>query len=595
VRAYRGRVDGTRADVRQRARGGAWPGLAGAVAAVPVPYRWLAALLGSAWLMDALMVGWSAAHVLPWAAVTVCLAAFGLYRPGLAAFAASVSVLLSSLVVLRTGIPPVSIGGDGLLLSEIVAGAVLTVLVVWRGGVAELWLGLPSLVLAGAGAVLLRQPYLTSASLRSMAFGFVVLVGSLAVGVFLRRSGRSLTESRLRDLARRQWPLAGALSLLLFYDMLTLSSAQLPMLVAAVIAAGCAFVAPLAPVRAAVAAALAIAGFPLMLLLPHLVVGGPSQDTVVVTELAATMALIAFATRYARPEHAVGATAALVAATVVAFEARGPAWGRGDLGVGFGLPPATLVVLLALSVGTGLYFRSRDLDRDKLFGFTITSAKQAERLALARELHDVVAHHVTGIVIQAQAARLVAGRDPQVAVRALERIETSGAAALTAMRLLVGSMRGVPGSTVDEATSDLTADLRATAEAFDHGPHVDLRLDLPDAVPHEVGRSVLRLVQESLTNVARHAVGATRVVVEVDGGLGRQDGPDEVHVRVSDDGTGRRARAGGIGPTPTGGYGLIGMRERAELLGGTFTAGPTPTGWQVDARLPLHRSREGAR
>ncbi len=572
----------------------AWAGRGGAqgwqewLAGVPVPYRWLAALLGSALLLDALLAlptERATVLVLPGAALTVAMALLGLYRPGWAAFGGAVGILATSVVIRNYGLRPATIGDDGLMLSEIMAGAVLTVLVVWRGGRVATWLGVPALVAAGALSVLLRQLSLDTSALRSLVFGFVVLTGSLVVGIYLRRSGRQLSDSRLRDLARRQWPLAGALSLLLFLDLLDSEAPQLPILLAAVVVAGCACLAPLAPVRATLVAAVVIAGVPMVLMLPELVVGGITTDTMVLTEIAAGMALVAFVTRYARAAHAIGATVALVVAVVSALDTplgvRSPRFDPSS-------EPGVLVFLLVVSIGTGLYFRSRDADRDRQVGYTVTSAKQTERLALARELHDVVAHHVTGIVVQAQAARLVADRDPDAAARALERIETSGTEALTAMRLLVGSMRGAEpvGGPVEDATTDLAADLRAVADGFDHGPAVDLRLDLPSALPHEVGRSVLRIVQESLTNVVRHAAGATVVVVEVDGGLGSAGEPAELHVRVSDDGAGRRARpAAGVG-----GYGLIGMRERVELLGGTFVAGPTLTGWRVEALLPLRPS-----
>jgi signal transduction histidine kinase len=218
----------------------------------------------------------------------------------------------------------------------------------------------------------------------------------------------------------------------------------------------------------------------------------------------------------------------------------------------------------------------------------VTTAQQGERMALARELHDVVAHHVTGIVVQAQAALMVAERNPDVALPALERIERSGTAALTAMRTLVGSLREgtaawVAGSAdaTGEATTDLVADLRGVVEDFT-GPPVDVDLDLPDELPHEMGRSVLRLVQESLTNVGKHAPDASTVHLRV------ATNDDTLHIRVSDDGRKRPANpAGG-----SGGYGLVGMRERVELLGGKFEAGPSGyVGWNVEAWLPLRKGK----
>ncbi|MCA1655982.1 MAG: histidine kinase [Pseudonocardiaceae bacterium] len=242
-----------------------------------------------------------------------------------------------------------------------------------------------------------------------------------------------------------------------------------------------------------------------------------------------------------------------------------------------------LLFLLLVSVVAGWYFRARDRERHQTVRAAVTSAQQGERLALARELHDVVAHHVTGIVVQAQAALLVAEKNPDVAVPALAKIERSGTEALTAMRTLVGGLRDgtaawTAGSSdaTGQATTDLAADIRGLVENFT-GPPVELELDLPDELPHEVGRSVLRLAQESLTNVGKHAPDASAVRVRV------ATGADGLHLQVSDDGAKRPVHpAGG-----SGGYGLVGMRERVQLLGGRFEAGPTGyVGWSVTAWLP---------
>ncbi len=243
-------------------------------------------------------------------------------------------------------------------------------------------------------------------------------------------------------------------------------------------------------------------------------------------------------------------------------------------------------MLLVLAVGTGLYFRARDKDRERSIHLAVSAAQQEERIALARELHDVVAHHVTGIVVQAQAALTVADSDPLAAHRLLPGIERSGSDALTAMRRLVGTLRdqGSRIGSAEVATTDLDADVRAAvAQVRDVGTPVELKIDLPRPVPPEVARSILRLVQESLTNVQKHARDATAVEVE----LSTSD--RHVRLRVHDDGTGLPVEpAGG-----SGGYGLIGMRERVELLGGLFSAGPTGVrGWQVLAELPVE---EGAR
>lgn len=211
-------------------------------------------------------------------------------------------------------------------------------------------------------------------------------------------------------------------------------------------------------------------------------------------------------------------------------------------------------------------------------------AAAEERAGIARELHDVVAHHVTGIVVQAQAARMMGAQNPRLALETLGRIEEAGADALTAMRRLVRSMRSHAEDT-EQATTDLAADLRRLVEAGHHGVRTEVDLRLPGAVPHEVGRSALRLVQESLTNVGKHAIGATcvRVMAEIVG--------VELHLEVQNDGTAGTPPPGeGLGSWRSGGYGLVGMRERVELLHGRFSAGPIPGGWLVEAWLPLEAS-----
>nr|WP_246300470.1 histidine kinase [Actinopolyspora biskrensis] len=212
-------------------------------------------------------------------------------------------------------------------------------------------------------------------------------------------------------------------------------------------------------------------------------------------------------------------------------------------------------------------------------------------MALARELHDVVAHHVTGIVVQAQAGFTVAERNPQAARESLERISASGTEALTAMRRLVGSMRdaesSASGGIGGHPSTDLRADLRELVErdgAAGTGVGTRLEVELATEVPQEVARSALRLVQEAVTNSEKHGRDVSVVDVTV------RTVARELLVRVEDDGSpGGGSPAGG-----SGGYGLVGMRERIELLGGTLAAGPAPrSGWQVEARLPLTESEAG--
>ena len=219
------------------------------------------------------------------------------------------------------------------------------------------------------------------------------------------------------------------------------------------------------------------------------------------------------------------------------------------------------------AVITGLGLRLLD-DRHRA---ATEEARRDERLELARELHDVVAHHVTGIVLQAQAARVVRRRDPARLDEHLAGIETAGSEALTAMRRVVGLLR----DTDDVVSSAMGPErLGELVERFD-GPAVRLRLPEGEPVwPHEVTSTVYRIVQESLTNVARHAPRASSVEVSV--------GQDRsaITVEVVDDGPPVRSHRGG--------YGLVGMRERVEALGGTLCAGPrSGAGWAVRVRLPV--------
>ncbi|GAA0715969.1 sensor histidine kinase [Dactylosporangium roseum] len=228
------------------------------------------------------------------------------------------------------------------------------------------------------------------------------------------------------------------------------------------------------------------------------------------------------------------------------------------------------------AVGVGLALRLLD-DRAAA---TAEKVRREERLELARELHDAVAHHITGMLIQAQAAQLVARKNPEQVAESLTGIEGACAEALRAMRRVVGLLRDTedvpPASTGPEQ-------LDVLVERFNRqGPPV--RLQVPDdnvAWPPEVTSTVYRIVREALTNVARHAPHAHGVTVTVD------QNPSAVTVEVADDAPPGPARA-----SYRGGYGLIGMRERVETLGGTLHAGRRPrAGWSVLATLPIQDGR----
>ncbi len=201
-----------------------------------------------------------------------------------------------------------------------------------------------------------------------------------------------------------------------------------------------------------------------------------------------------------------------------------------------------------------------------------------ERTQIARDLHDTVAHHVSAIAVQAQAGRVLARTGaPEATEHTLEVIAEEASRALVEMRSILGLLR-TEGSGPKPSVRRGIADLRRLESAGGRGtPFVTISLSGDfDLVPESMGAAVYRLAQESVTNAIRHARKPTRVDVNV------TVGPDAVRLSVVDDGD----------PIPTAstdpGFGLIGMRERVELLGGSFTAGPEPKrGWAVRAELPL--------
>jgi signal transduction histidine kinase len=200
--------------------------------------------------------------------------------------------------------------------------------------------------------------------------------------------------------------------------------------------------------------------------------------------------------------------------------------------------------------------------------------KMREREQLARELHDTVAHHVSAIAVRAQAGQVVAATDPQAAVDSLRVVEEEATRALTEMRLMVGTLR--EGEEADLAPQRGIADIERLAQGSGDSPPVTVEFSgALDDLPPSVGVAVYRLTQESITNALRHARHATRIDVTLDADT------QWVRLTVTDDGD----------PIPAGrgkpGYGIVGMSERAALLGGTLTAGPHPLrGWVVSAELP---------
>ena len=208
-------------------------------------------------------------------------------------------------------------------------------------------------------------------------------------------------------------------------------------------------------------------------------------------------------------------------------------------------------------------------------------ARQAvldERVRIARELHDVVAHHVSVMGVQAAAARHVLAADPSRAAQAMAQVEESGRQAVGELQRLVGVLRDTDEATVDAPQPTLAElpDLLASVEGA--GVAVDLRVvGQARPLPSSVELSAYRIVQEALTNVVRHAPGASVTVVMT-------HLPEAVKVEVVNG----PAAVGAEPAGPGGGRGLVGMRERAAMLGGTVEAGIGPRGgYRVAALLPV--------
>lgn len=229
-----------------------------------------------------------------------------------------------------------------------------------------------------------------------------------------------------------------------------------------------------------------------------------------------------------------------------------------------------LVATVAAAAGTAARLVLADRQR------RAAATRDEQRTEFARELHDFVAHHVTGMVVQAQGALAIADSRPDLVVPALEGIEAAGAQAMASMRRVVGMLR----TSADQPALAPLAAAGKLQELVDHfaamsTAAVDLTVDDGfDELPVEVRATVHRVVMEALANVGRHAaeVRTVTVVVAVAGG--------QVRVLVADDGRPRHSSGDG--------YGLTGLRERVALLGGRLYAGRVePHGWRVEACLAV--------
>jgi signal transduction histidine kinase len=288
-------------------------------------------------------------------------------------------------------------------------------------------------------------------------------------------------------------------------------------------------------------------------------------------ELAILLCLLFVAVRHC-PRPSVVACASLDGGAVLALPVR-PFLDDEDLMLAYMLIG---FVLIGLTVAFAAYLRSQDYRRT----VAVSETRRVERLAIAADLHDFVAHHVTGILVQTQVARMMADTRADELDPVLAGIERAATEALASMRRTVGVLRDTEDPADRRPVGDL-AGIAGLVEGF-ASPIQKATLHrapaVPDDLPHEVQAAAFRVVQEALTNVRRHAGDATEVTV------GLRYERARLEVTVSDDG-----RGGSQLPTAAhgGGFGLVGLKERVTALGGELHAGPREEyGWEVQALFP---------
>lgn len=289
------------------------------------------------------------------------------------------------------------------------------------------------------------------------------------------------------------------------------------------------------------------------------------------------------AAEYGRVGTAIAASAAVIGVSVVyRLLVDGQ---QAAFVIGYDLPGHALLLAGAIAFGDSVRSR-RELRRksaelaDLMLEQFAREAEQrvmSERLAIARELHDSVGHALTVVTLHTQVVEEALGSDDAEVRRSLEVIADTTAATFTDLRRTVASLRkDEPPSRSPLRITDLDSAMQPARQA---GLEVRTDIRLRSPTPAAVEAAVYRIAQESITNVVRHAA-ASRVDVSV-----VEDDAAVVHVSISNDdvNVGRR-RETAIGGHGTG---IVGMRERVHLLGGTFSAGPTGSGFAVNASIPL--------
>ncbi|SNR27304.1 Signal transduction histidine kinase [Haloechinothrix alba] len=296
---------------------------------------------------------------------------------------------------------------------------------------------------------------------------------------------------------------------------------------------------------------------------------------------------------YVGRRHAAFYVAVLSAASVVQIlvEVERDRW---MLSIGFSIGVYVFSWLLGEFLGARRAYQAElearlellESERDHLARLAVAD----ERGRIARELHDIVAHSVSVIVVHADGARYTIDSDPAAACRAMDTISETGRSALTELRRLVDVLRNPDSETEPlqpqpgvDALTDLVDRVRASG--------LDVRVERADDLDDldaGLALGVHRVVQEALTNVLKHARTSARTYVSVERDAAA------VHVTVTDDGAGKANPVEAAPPAPAGGNGIIGMRERVHVFGGTLSVGPRPGGgWYVHATFPTAPAEAG--
>ncbi|GAA1680696.1 sensor histidine kinase [Streptomyces yatensis] len=401
---------------------------------------------------------------------------------------------------------------------------------------------------------------------------------------------RSLSGSRFRF--RHLWLGLVGVSLVVLVVLEGLNAPLPPMAAATMVSGALCLAAFAVPERLFTRYAIGAAAVSCVLTVVEAQLSQRPPNTPGLVELGVLLLLITRAVRRCRPLRAAGPAAGSALAAVV-LPLRIDAWDNNLLNLIAVIAVCAVPFMVMVGLCLRLYDTLREREREAI--------RQGQRLEHARELHDFVAHHVTAIVAQTKAARFTAAaghpQSPEDLDRMLAQIERAGSQALGSMRAMVSSLRD--HTTASAATTRPTGDpaglrgLRDLTEEFSEvGPPAELTLapELADRpLPSGIMTTVHRVVQESLTNVRKHATGAGRVEVRI--GVRSAD-PEWLEVSVVDDGQGGTSPAAERS-VEGGGYGLVGLAERVEKVNGRITAGArVGGGWHVVAALPLGKTNK---